>query len=52
MKRENDLDNFNPNNNQNNDRERNDFFLKNRGGHPYTGRYANQNNNNYQNRRN
>ena len=52
MKRENDLDNFNPNNNQNNDRERNDFFLKNRGGHPYTGRYANQNNNNYPNRRN
>ena len=58
MKRDNDLDNFDPNKNQNNDRGKNPLFADNRGGHPYSGRYNNSNNNNphyndnYSNRRN
>ena len=58
MKGDNDLDNFDPNKNQNNDRGKNPLFADNRGGHPYSGRYNNSNNNNphyndnYSNRRN
>ena len=40
MNRENNLDNFDANNQQNDDRDRNDFF-KNRGGRQYSGAYSN-----------
>ena len=40
MNRENNLDNFDANNQQNDDRDGNDFF-KNRGGRQYSGAYSN-----------
>ena len=50
MRRENDLDNFNPNENntQQDDRGKNDFF-RNRGGHTYSGGGFNMNRNNFNN---
>ena len=46
MKRDNDLDNFDPNKNQNNERGKNPLFANNRVGHEFSGRYNNSNNNN------